>query len=121
MIEFNNRVFTSVSSSENAEVNGETIFYYHQTGANITAQYKGGIITDGQIVGTITNEGRLEFRYQHMNIQGEFMTGVCFATPEVLPDGRIRLYEKWQWTCGDYSKGESVVEEIQSVTVIEDK
>jgi hypothetical protein len=32
--------------------------------------------------------------------------------PEVLPDGKIRLRENWQWTSGDFSEGESVIEEI---------
>jgi hypothetical protein len=40
------------------------------------------------------------------------MTGICRSTPEILPDGRIRLHEKWQWTSGDRSSGESIVEEI---------
>jgi hypothetical protein len=51
-------------------------------------------------------------RYQHLNQAGTFMSGKCFSTPEILPDGRIRLHEKWQWTSGDYSSGESVIEEI---------
>jgi len=42
------------------------------------------------------------------------MTGVCRSTPELLPDGRIRLHEKWQWTCGDRASGESIIEEILS-------
>jgi len=40
------------------------------------------------------------------------MTGKCYSTPEVLVDGRIRLHEMWEWTSGDYSKGQSIVEEI---------
>ncbi len=50
-------------------------------------------------------------RYQHLNQKGELMTGKCFSTPETLSDGRIRLREKWQWTSGDFSEGESIVEE----------
>jgi hypothetical protein len=42
------------------------------------------------------------------------MTGVCRSTAEILSDGRIRLLEKWQWTSGDFSEGESVVEEIKN-------
>ena len=32
-------------------------------------------------------------RYHQVNDRGELMTGVCRSTPEVLPDGRIRLHE----------------------------
>ena len=32
--------------------------------------------------------------------------------PAVLPDGRLELSEKWEWTCDDYSKGESILTEM---------
>jgi hypothetical protein len=53
-------------------------------------------------------------RYQHLNTRGEMMTGRCHSVPEILSDGRIRLRESWQWTCGDYSSGESVVDEVET-------
>jgi hypothetical protein len=31
---------------------------------------------------------------------------------EVLPDDRVRLHERWRWTSGDCSSGQSVVEEL---------
>ena len=39
------------------------------------------------------------------------MTGICQSTPELLPNGKLRLHEAWQWTAGDRSKGSSVIEE----------
>ena len=54
----------------------------------------------------------LDMRYEHINSAGEIMTGLCLSRPEILPDGRIRLHEKWQWTSGDLSSGESIIEEI---------
>ena len=50
--------------------------------------------------------------YHQINIEGQIMTGLCKSTPEILPDGRIRLYEDWRWTSGDKSKGKSVLEEV---------
>jgi hypothetical protein len=50
-------------------------------------------------------------RYHHVNTNGELMTGICRSTPELLPSGKIRLHEEWQWTSGDGSKGKSIVEE----------
>lgn len=55
----------------------------------------------------------LDARYQHVNEDGELRTGMCRSTPEVLEDGRVRLNEKWKWTSGDGSSGESVVEEVR--------
>jgi hypothetical protein len=112
MIDYNDRVFRSVSNSANGETSQETIFYYKQTGLQVTAMYSGGRITDGSLTAVADEAGNLTMRYQHMNTEGKFLTGVCLSTPEMLPNGKMRLYEKWQWTCGDYSKGESIVEEI---------
>jgi hypothetical protein len=41
------------------------------------------------------------------------MTGTCISTPEILPDGRLRLHESWRWTSGDGSSGESAIEEVR--------
>jgi hypothetical protein len=57
--------------------------------------------------------GHLDARYQHLNQDGKLLTGTCQTVPEVLPDGRLRLYETWQWTSGDFSRGESILEEIE--------
>jgi len=30
---------------------------------------------------------------------------ICFSKPELMANGKIRLYEKWQWTSGNKSCG----------------
>jgi len=40
------------------------------------------------------------------------MAGTRLSDPELLPDGRIKLREKWRWLTGDQSSGYSVIEEI---------
>lgn len=109
---YNNKTFRSVSNTPNGEVSGETIFHYAQTGNIVTARYSAGGITDGHLIALVDEKGNLDMRYHHVNIQGVLQTGVCRSTPEILPDGRIRLLETWQWTSGDGSSGNSVVEEI---------
>lgn len=111
-INYNGRIFRSASNSTEGEVDARTIFRYHQQGDMVWAEYAGGKIRFGQIIGTVLPDDRLELRYQHINEDGELMTGICLSTPEVLSDGRLRLHESWQWTCGDCASGESVVEEI---------
>jgi hypothetical protein len=51
-------------------------------------------------------------RYHQVNDKGELMTGTCSSVPEILPDGKIRLHETWQWTSGDQSAGTSIIEEV---------
>ncbi len=110
-INYDNRKFASVVNSETGEVSAETVFRYHQKGGLVWAEYEGGAIVFGNLIAKCDAGGNLDMRYQHLNTNGELMTGICQSMPEILADGRIRLHEKWQWTCGDFSKGESVVEE----------
>jgi hypothetical protein len=111
-IHYNGRIFRSFSNTSEGEADTRTTFRYHQKGDIVWAEYAGGRIRFGQLVGLVLPDSKLEIRYQHVNESGELMTGLCLSTPEVLPDGRLRLYESWQWTCGDRASGESIVEEI---------
>ena len=113
-INYDNRVFKSVENSETGEVTGETRFFYHQKGNVVWAEYEGGEIIFGNLIAKVFEDDSLEFHYQHLNVRGEFMTGRCESKPEILADGRIRLHEKWRWTSGDFSTGESVIEEVIS-------
>ena len=112
MIDYDNRKFVSVENSATGEVSSETTFHYHQKGDLVWAEYAGGAIVFGSLIAKVAENDVLDARYQHLNRQGELMTGKCLSEPEILPDGRIRLREKWQWTSGDLSKGESIVEEL---------
>ena len=109
---YNHKTFCPVANSENGEVSGETVFHYRQTGNIVTAEYAGGNIVQGHLIALVDETGRLDMRYHQVNKQGELQTGFCRSVPEILPDGRIRLQETWQWTSGDCSSGSSVVEEI---------
>lgn len=109
---YHNKSFRPVTNTDNGEVSGETLFQYRQTGNIVTAEYAGGSIVRGHLIALVDSEGRLDMRYHHVNDKGELQTGVCRSVPEILPDGRIRLQESWQWTSGDRSKGTSVVEEV---------
>lgn len=108
---YDGKTFRSVTNTANGEVSGDTLFHYHQEGAIVWAEYGGGAIVRGTLIATVTPDNGLDMRYQHVNTAGELMTGRCRTTPEQLPDGRLRLHERWQWTSGDNSSGESIVEE----------
>lgn len=111
MINYNGRKFVSTENTANGEVSSKTVFEYRQEGNIISAIYSGGEITQGTLIGLISENGSLEFRYNHVNLNNEIRGGKCFSTPEILPDGRIRLYEKWQWHDDEETEGSSVIEE----------
>lgn len=111
-IDYDGRSFASVRNSPGGEVGADTIFCYRQLGDVVWAEYRGGEIVRGHLIAKCDGDGVLDMRYHHVNTRGDLMTGTCSSTPELLPDGRIRLHEKWRWTSGDRSAGESVVEEL---------
>jgi len=112
MINYHNKTFRPIQNSENGETSGETIFLYRQEGNILMAAYSGGKIIKGQLIGLVDQDGNIDMRYHQVNIFGELMTGVCKSTPEIMPNGKIRLHENWEWTSGDKSSGNSVIEEL---------
>ena len=112
MIHYNNKRFRPISSSENSETTSDTIFVYKQNGAVLTSIYKGGNIIEGHLIGLVDNNGTINMRYHQINKKGELMTGICTSKPEIDSNGKIKLYENWEWTSGDKSKGTSILEEI---------
>jgi len=112
MINYHNKIFRPISNTENGETSNETIFLYIQVGNILTAEYSGGKISKGHLIGIVDDNGIIDMRYHQVNDKGELMTGICKSIPEILASGKIRLYETWEWTSDDKSKGQSIIEEI---------
>ncbi len=112
MIDYNGRKFVSVENTDNGEVSSKTFFEYKQEGTIISATYSGGQIIKGTLIGIVKENSCLEFRYNHVNVENEIRGGKCFSTPEILPDGRIRLYENWKWLDAETTEGRSIIEEV---------
>lgn len=111
-ISYHNKSFRVLSSSSNGEVSSDFVFTYKQKGKIITSEYSGGTIIQGHLLGTVDDHGNITMTYHQVNDKGENMTGKCVSKPEILENGKIRLHESWEWTSGDHSKGESVLEEV---------
>ncbi|MEN7551085.1 n-acetylglutamate synthase [Rapidithrix thailandica] len=109
---YHDKKFRPISNSENGETSEETIFLYQQEGNILTSEYSGGKILKGHLIGLVDEEGNINMRYHQVNTKGILMTGTCHSRPEILENGKIRLHESWQWTSGDCSEGESVLEEV---------
>ena len=112
MINYNNKQFKAILNSDNGEISAETIFQYKQTDHILTAEYAGGAIIKGQLIGIVDDLGNIEMHYHHLNAKNEFMTGICKSKPTYLANGKLRLHENWQWTSGDKSSGNSIIEEL---------
>jgi len=110
-INYNGKIFIPQRNTENGEVDGETIFRYFQENDLFWAEYSGGDVLKGHMVGTVDENGELDFHYQHLNTDRQIRIGKCHSIPCIMDNGKIALQEKWQWLNGDLSSGESVVAE----------
>lgn len=113
MLTYHNKLFRPVSQSENSETSEKTVFHYHQEGNVLSAEYSGGKVKKGHLIGLVEPDGTIQMCYHQVNDQDELMTGICTSVPEILPDGKIRLHETWQWTSGDHSSGTSTLDECE--------
>lgn len=108
---YDGKEFVPERNSENGEVDGQTVFYYHQSGNIIWAEYTGGEIIKGHLIGTVSENGALDFFYQHINGNMEVRIGKCHSVPKVIENGKTELHEEWQWLNGDKSAGSSIIVE----------
>ena len=105
-INYDGKIFIPQSNTENGEVDEETIFHYFQENDLFWAEYSGGDVLKGHMIGTVAENGELDFHYQHLNKNRQVKLGKCHSIPRILQNGKIALQEKWQWLNGDLSSGE---------------
>jgi hypothetical protein len=104
-INYNNKQFRLLVNSANGELTDDMVFTYKQTGNILTCSYSGEKVLKGHLIGLVSPDGVIEMRYHQVNQKEEIHTGICTSIPEILPNGKIKLYENWQWTSGDRSSG----------------
>ena len=56
-------------------------------------EYSGGDILKGSIIGSVSDNGELDFVYHHMNRDMKVKTGKCHSMPTVQVNGKIELSE----------------------------
>lgn len=110
-VSLDSRKFAGVENSATGEVGQSTTFTYHEEDDVIWAEYSGGAVIRGYLVGTRSAE-KLHFRYAHLGTNKETSTGVCDSIIEVLGDGRVRFHESWAWESRPET-GSSIVEELK--------
>lgn len=80
MVKWTNRLFLHIIRTE--------IFF--------RVEYRGGEILKGSIIGTVLEDGELDFVYHHINSDMQVKTGKCHSVPTVFKDGKIQLTEVWE-------------------------
>ncbi|MFC7894026.1 hypothetical protein [Streptomyces sp. NPDC057381] len=103
-------VLAPVADQAPGQVGTRTRFTYHERDGAVWAEYAGGDVLRGHLVGTREGD-RLDFRYVQLMTDGGTSSGHCVATVVELPDGRVRLEETWEWE-SQRGSGTSVVEQV---------
>ncbi|MFI1208042.1 hypothetical protein ACH4UV_10610 [Streptomyces sp. NPDC020802] len=103
-------VLAPVADQAPGQVGTRTRFVYHEEDGVIRADYAGGDVVRGHLVGTREGD-RLDFRYVQLKADGTTSSGHCVSRVTETPDGRVRLEETWEWESQEGS-GTSVVEEV---------
>ncbi|MES2646734.1 MAG: hypothetical protein V4717_07675 [Bacteroidota bacterium] len=108
-----NRRMRPKMNTINGEVSEETLFEYFQKDNIVWGTYSGGTIQRGVLIGRMAKNGDCQINYLQLNNGNEINTGVSQSATEFLNDGRIILYEDWEWTGNKTGGGRSVIEEIK--------
>ncbi|MFF3321880.1 hypothetical protein [Streptomyces sp. NPDC002889] len=103
-------VLAPVAGQSPGQVGTRTRFTYHEEQGRIWAEYEGGDVVHGRLVGTREGD-RLDFRYVQLKTDGGTSSGHCVSTVLELADGRVRLEESWEWESQEGS-GTSAVEQV---------
>jgi hypothetical protein len=83
---------------------------WRQDGSTVTARFSGGHVLAGFLLGTVAPDGVVDAAYGQLLADGTVHAGRCTTTPQVLPDGRLRMREEWHRTDG--TSGVSHIEEV---------
>lgn len=104
----NNKKMNAVKTAPNGVVNEETIFHFKESDGAITAEYAGGKVKHGYLVGKVI-EGKLAFQYSQLHEDGQLDSGHSVCDITMLPDGRVQLTEHFVWSEG---VGTNIIEEL---------
>lgn len=108
IVSLHGRRFAAAFNSADGQVGQGTVFSYWEDGELVLAEYSGGAVRHGRLVGTRRGD-TLDFRYVHIDVEGVTSTGHCTSRIESGPP--VRLHETWEWESKPGS-GTSVLVEL---------
>ena len=111
LFDLNGRVFVPVHNTVGGTVTDATKFHFQQSGDIITADYAGGDVQTGHIVGKFVKEDTAKLIYHCLTADGEMKAGQAQAHFSVNEAGKLTIDMQWQWLNGDLSSGTSHYEE----------
>ncbi|MCB1187085.1 hypothetical protein KDL29_07965 [bacterium] len=97
-----------VKTDPKGVVNQDTVFTFSMEDGIVTADYRGGSVLRGYLIGRCSGSS-MEFSYCQMNDTGNVAGGRSHAELALMPDGRLRMVE--HFTFDDGRKGVNIIEQ----------
>ena len=101
----------AVETDENGVIGRETIFTFAQKDNFVKADYSGGKIIQGYLVGILTEES-FTFRYCQLEEGGCLNGGISNCTVRTSESSLLQIIEEFQWESRE-GGGKNVLQEIK--------
>ena len=100
-----------IQTAGNGVVNEDTFFQFSQRENIVSANYSGGKIKRGYLIGVISNN-TLNFKYCQLQDDGIIYGGDSVCKLLLSDSGKIRLEEHFKWAANEKGRGINIFEEV---------
>ena len=101
------KTFRAVSNTAHGSINTDTKMHFTSDKGVVAAEYRGGTIVTGHVLGKRINETEMDLVYLSATISGEVKAGKAHAKFSRGEDRKLHMHMDWQWLTGDHSSGQS--------------
>jgi hypothetical protein len=98
-------------TAEAGVVSTDTLIRFIQQGSRVLGRYGGGAVTRGWLIGHLSNDGTLAFRYVQRETSGEVHAGRSICDVIRLDSGKLRILEHFTWRTKE-GAGTNVFDEL---------
>ena len=95
VISLNSIKMNVVKTSPNGVVNQHTVFTFSERQKIVSAEYHGGRILEGFLVGRKSGN-RLDFSYCQLQVDGKIDCGISTGVLSLTEEGKIRIIESFE-------------------------
>lgn len=109
-INLNGLTMNAVETDKNGVIGVDTIFKFKQDGTFVSAEYAGGKIRQGFLIGINSGRG-LTFRYCQLETDCTLNSGESKCKLEIGNNGLVRIIENFEWASRAGS-GRNIIQEL---------
>ena len=101
-----------VKTADNGVVNQDTIFFFSQKENVVSAEYQGGKILQGYLIGKLSTQNQLEFSYCQMQLDGKLDNGLSLCQLSKNEEEKLLLIEHFEWKSRPGEFGTNIFQEL---------